>query len=230
MANLPPYMIRVSARARRMTIKVSAQDGVVVVVPQGYNLGLIAPFIEKNQTWIQQATLRVPRPQSTTLPEVLDLPAVGKQWQVNYEPGPSRHCKVFAAPGTLWLQGAVEDRRACITALKAWLAEQGHLHLVPWLTTLSKSTGLPFAQVSIKNQKTRWGSCSRAKNINLNYQLLFLPAHLVDYVLVHELCHTLVLNHSPRFWDLVGQHSPHYLQHKQQLQRSLALIPGWLRE
>ncbi len=63
--------------------------------------------------------------------------------------------------------------------------------------------GAPFARVSIKDQKTCWGSCSRKGNLNFNYKLLFLPEHLQDYVIVHELAHLSELSHARRFWALV---------------------------
>ena len=62
--------------------------------------------------------------------------------------------------------------------------------------------------VSIKHQRAQWGSCSDKKNLNFNYKILFLPPRLRDYVIVHELCHTRELNHSARFWRLVGEIIP----------------------
>jgi predicted metal-dependent hydrolase len=76
-----------------------------------------------------------------------------------------------------------------------------------------------FNRVAIRNQKTCWGSCSEKGNLNFNYKLLFLPRHLADYVVVHELCHLAELNHSPAFWELVARACPEYKKHRRELQR-----------
>ncbi len=65
-------------------------------------------------------------------------------------------------------------------------------------------------RVSVKNMKSRWGSCSSKKNLSFHYRLLFLPMELADYVIVHELCHLREMNHSPQFWTLVGETIPTY--------------------
>lgn len=75
----------------------------------------------------------------------------------------------------------------------------------------NKVYNFSFNDVSVKNHKARWGSCSSSKNLNFNYKMIFLPKKLVDYIVVHELCHLGELNHSGNFWNLVAQTLP---QHK----------------
>lgn len=76
-----------------------------------------------------------------------------------------------------------------------------------------------YHEVRIKNQGTRWGSCSRRGNLNFNYLLMRLPPHLMDYIIVHELCHLREMNHGPRFWALVAKTFPKYLELKQELRQ-----------
>lgn len=74
-------------------------------------------------------------------------------------------------------------------------------------------------RVSIKDQKTRWGSCSRLGNLNFNYKIALLPPEFADYIVVHELCHLLEFNHSKRFWDLVAKTIPNHLEIRRKLRK-----------
>ena len=77
--------------------------------------------------------------------------------------------------------------------------------------------GFSFNKIFIKNQKTRWGSCSCKQNLNLNYKIVFLPQKHQDYIIVHELCHLREFNHSKKFWALVEKALPNYLDIKKEL-------------
>lgn len=74
-----------------------------------------------------------------------------------------------------------------------------------------------YKRVAIRNQKRCWGSCTSLKNLNFSYKLLFLPEHLCDYIIVHELCHLQELNHGRNFWLLVEKHIPEYKEHIKEL-------------
>ncbi|MDO8529250.1 MAG: M48 family metallopeptidase [bacterium] len=76
-----------------------------------------------------------------------------------------------------------------------------------------------YSKISIRNQKTRWGSCSREGTLNFNYKIIRLPEKFADYIIVHELCHLKELNHSSRFWDLVARAVPDYREVKRELRK-----------
>jgi len=76
---------------------------------------------------------------------------------------------------------------------------------------------LSWNRVAIRNQRRRWGSCSSLKNLNFNYKIIFLPPHLQDYIIVHELCHLAHLNHSADFWALVSEQVPDYEMRRKEL-------------
>jgi len=82
--------------------------------------------------------------------------------------------------------------------------------------------GFKYRRVAIRDQKTRWGSCSKEGNLNFSYRLLDLEPGDRDYIIVHELCHLKEFNHSPRFWRLVAQAVPDYLERRKRLRRGLA--------
>lgn len=81
--------------------------------------------------------------------------------------------------------------------------------------------GFSFNRINIKNQKSRWGSCSKKGNLNFNYKIALLPPALADYIVVHELCHLGEFNHSRRFWDLVARAVPDYARLRWELPRAL---------
>ena len=132
------------------------------------------------------------------------------------------------SPTTLVIHGTTDDADACQTVLKGWLTHKAEEHLIPWRKRVSDESGLGYSAVSIGQQQTRWGRCSSRRLISPNARLLFLPPELVTYVLVHELCHTKHLNHSPRFWRLVESYLPDYRRLDRQLRNGSRWMPGWL--
>ncbi len=104
---------------------------------------------------------------------------------------------------------------------KHYLAHKEHARafIHTRLAALCAEYGFSYRRVFIKNTRSRWGSCSERGNLNFNYRVLFLPPHLADYIIVHELCHLAELNHSSRFWALVAEACPEYRARRRELRK-----------
>lgn len=85
---------------------------------------------------------------------------------------------------------------------------------------LNEKYGYRYNRISIRNQKTCWGSCSRKGNLNFNYKIMFLPENIQDYIVVHELCHLKEFNHSKKFWGLVSETVPNHLEIRSELRKN----------
>jgi predicted metal-dependent hydrolase len=230
------YILRISDKAKHVRFQVSVEKGLEVVVPRRFSLSRVPLLVEKNSQWIERAFQKAkafhgligPAP-VWQMPEQITLLALDLTWNVLSRRDDSNWVAIEEPSAkTLVVQGATDDAAACQIALKRWLTRKAEDHLLHWLKRVSDKTGLSYAAASIRQQQTRWGSCSSRRLISLNARLLFLPHNLVTYVLVHELCHTQHLNHSHRFWRLVEFYLPDYRQLDRQLRDGSRYIPPWL--
>jgi predicted metal-dependent hydrolase len=89
------------------------------------------------------------------------------------------------------------------------------------LQELAQKHGFSYKRLAVRNARTRWGSCSHANNINLNMHLIKLDNDLIDYVILHELCHTIEKNHSQRFWVLLEKHMPDFKERRRRLKNTV---------
>lgn len=240
------YSIRESDRARRVRLVVSAQGEVEVVVPRGFDQRLLPQLLEPKAAWVERTRRRLQAQAEaqrhgglgdrggSALPQHIELAAIGRRWAVEYRASPSaavtyREAGRAAEEPRLLLGGACHDAMACRAALRRWLVGAGRRELTPWLQRLADEGGFKVQEISIRLQRTRWGSCSRRGNVSLNAALLLLAPELTASVLVHELCHTVRLDHSPAFWSLVRRHDPRYDTHRRQLRDAWATLPDWVR-
>ncbi len=99
------------------------------------------------------------------------------------------------------------------------LRQKAHDFAYERLQEICSAYDIIFSRLSIRNTKTRWGSCSRQKVLAIHYKILFLPLDLAEYLLVHEACHLQEMNHAPRFWRLVEQQIPDYKNQRLRLRR-----------
>lgn len=230
------YTVRESHKAKHVSLKISMSGKLEVIIPPGFDRNRIPAIVQKKQRWIERVKQRVQAQQALTnwgrgdkLPEQITLAAIAEEWQIQYRSAKQPKVKE-QADSKLILYGDSENQDTYRFILQHWIVQKADTHLVPWLKAVSRELDLPFSRVTIRQQKTLWGSCSERKAISLNCKLLFLPAQLVRYVLIHELCHTVYLNHSPKFWALVGSYEPNYRELDASLQDARYCVPSWMEK
>lgn len=229
---LPPYTVRVSRRTRRMWLRVSRWGRVEVVVPARHSAAGIARFVSENRAWIRR-TLRDfereygPAPR-LVLPTRLVLRATGATWTVQFRRTPGAVPRLREASERLVIEADHLAPETWGPLLRQWLQQHAKQELVPWLEAVANEMGVRFRRAQVRGQRTRWGSCSEAGTISLNYSLLFLPPRLVRYLFIHELCHLRQLDHSPRFWAKVERFSPQWRRAERELREARRLVPDWV--
>ncbi len=232
----PDYIVKESPRAKHVRLKLSLREGLVVVVPKGFEHCRIPSLLEKKKLWLEQASERIetqrkffePEPPGA-LPERLTLQGIGEEWAVDYRPTESPHVTAVERNGNrLLVFGDTDNIEASKAALRRWLNRKTHESIKAWLLRLAQEHSFELNRVLVKSQRTRWASCSKGKNISLNLKLLFIPEDLIRYALIHELCHTEHLNHSRQFWALLKHQEPDYLQKDEKLRSAWRYVPAWL--
>jgi predicted metal-dependent hydrolase len=225
----PPYNIRISSRSKRVSLHLSAHAGLVIVIPKNYNSSKAIEFLNSKRHWIEKNRHLLQYEKSSfTLPTQIYLSALEQTWTVSYSLSNISKISTINSSQCLVVKGDIQNVNFCIKIIKKWLKKIAKEYLTQKLRGYSEKYQLPFRDITIRDQKSRWGSCSKEKNISLNYKLLYLPEHLVHYVLVHELCHTIHFNHSKKFWRLVASLVPDYEIIKTELKKVHDLLPMWL--
>ncbi len=225
------WTVRVSGRARRLSVRVYPGGRVEVVVPPGASAAAVQKFIGTHRQWIHRRVedLSTAASVGDTHPASIKLPAIGRHYAVEYEHADESAARVrVAGEHVLVVSGPLHDDRAIAAALRSWLADLAQHQLGNELAKVAAEGKFHYARAQMRRQRTRWGSCSASGTISLNVCLLFLRPPVVRYLLLHELCHTRHMNHSAKFWALVESFEPDYRALDQELLRGWQSVPGWM--
>jgi predicted metal-dependent hydrolase len=228
-------LIRVSARARRLSIRVYPDARVEVVVPPRVRPREVESFIAAQREWIDSrraiALRNRPEPQPFP-PQAIELRVTAERWRLHIGgvAGPARVAEIGVATGArgervLRVTGAPAKLRP---ALRSWLLRAARKRLAPRVAALAAIAGVRYSRISIRRQRSRWGSCSARGTISLNCCLLFQRPEVVDYLIVHELMHVKHMNHSARFWQAVERHCADWRALDRELVQGWRHVPRWV--
>jgi predicted metal-dependent hydrolase len=227
--------VRISRRARRLSLRVFPDARVEVVVPPRARPRGVEQFISSHREWIDakrtQALANRPAPEPFP-PESIVFAVTGERWRVQLADGrgATRALEQGNRGDPERVLRITGDTRpvAVRSALRAWLMRAARERLEPRVAALAAGSGVRYARVSIRRQRSRWGSCSVRGTISLNACLLFQRAPVVDYLIVHELTHVKHMNHSPRFWHAVEAACADWRALDRELVRGWQTVPRWV--
>ena len=216
----PKYTVRPSSKAKRVTLRIIPHQGLEIVTPIKFNPKKIPEIVDTKKSWIEKHLELISNIEPPKLPDKLHLAAINETWRLYYIPTIASRVKIIERPASqLAISGCIDEFQLCDAVINHWLKNKSKQHLIPRLENLSQQTRLRYNNVTIRTQKSRWGSCSGANNLSLNAKLLLLPPELVDLVIIHELCHTKHHHHGPKFWKLVAKFQPEYCALRKKLRQ-----------
>lgn len=204
----PPIAItlRRSARARRISLRVSALDGrVTLTLPRGLPEREALDFARSKQGWLQGHL-------ASRLPDVVvapgaQIPVEGQMRRL--EAGTGR--RVTPEGETLLVPGG-DARR-----LQAWLKTLARERLAAASDHYAAALKRPYTRLTLRDTRSRWGSCSSTGGLSYSWRLIMAPPKVLDYVAAHEVAHLAEMNHSPAYWAIVARLMPGYAQHRKWL-------------
>jgi predicted metal-dependent hydrolase len=226
------YTLRRSFRARRVRLEISQRHGLTVIVPRSYNINGIPGLLKSKEPWISRTMTRLSQCQPLPTPRKLKsgdtLPYLGRDLELVKQPNHhgddvSLEGNKLAVRPDLFNDGLLEP------ALEQWYRTEAARLITDLTDKLSSQMGIGYKRIGIRGQRTRWGSCSRKKNLSFNWKLIMAPEPIVEYVVIHELLHLKEMNHSKKFWELVARYCPGWREHKKWLKKHEADLTSRFR-
>jgi predicted metal-dependent hydrolase len=197
----------IRSKRRTISLTIDKNGNLLVRAPENLSINSIYQFINKKRAWIiAKKNARLSRPVQVKEYKTGEKFLVfGEEYPlriVDSKIGVEFNRKEFIMNSEVASHGAV--------AMELFYKENSKAYYPGRVEMIAKKCGFSYKKVKVSNAFKRWGSCSSKGNINLAWRLLMAPVDVIDYVIVHELAHTIVMNHSPRFWQIVGKVMPDY--------------------
>jgi predicted metal-dependent hydrolase len=196
------YTVRRSDRARRVRVIVEPTGAIEVVLPRRAREREAAAAVAELRPWIERRLAEAGTLRKRLAARAGTLPFLGEQLALAPVAGRTRAHR----RGDVLLVPDGDAR----PAIERWYRRMARDEVVPLLDDAVDALGVSYASVRIANQRTRWGSCSTTGAMSFNWRLLLAPPEILDYVVWHEACHLVHMDHSRRFWSLLERHVPDY--------------------
>ncbi len=223
-AGIGPVVLRRNRRARRLTLRISPGKPVTLTLPYVISAKAALAFLEAHRDWARQMMEKnkTHRPPAVIVDGT--KPVQTRAHRLELHPAEGENIRISVRSGLIRIQYPADEpvtsprvQEGIAQGLIAAYRNEANQYLPKRVKELAGRYGFYYHRVAIKNLRSRWGSCSAANNINLNLHLMRLSDDLIDYVILHELTHTRVKNHSPAFWRELQKFLPDAKEKRKQL-------------
>ena len=219
-----PVFIRRRKGTKHLRLSIGQNNQVIASVPWHTSDRKVANFIDEQRQWLEGQLSSAPKVYSLMqwLTQEPHLTASGDVFDVRIEPSIKRSADyIFDQGGAVLVLRLPRVEERYLRALVSLFAKDS---LVCRVTYHSKRLGLKYGSLSVRDQSSRWGSCSARRGISLNWRLVLLSPALQDYIILHELAHLSEMNHSKRFWTLLDHYDPLRVAHEAELDQVSAKL------
>ena len=229
-------LIRYSKRRATIQIRIRSVDQLEITAPFGVSISRIEKLLEERTPWISRHMKRLDaiaaNPANKCLTHGAQLLFEGRAHTLVLWPDGGSAARVSLTASEIrvhlpYLVGEDQDPLVC-ELLRDWYIKTAGKLLIDRTQFWASLIGVSPTKIRLKEQKTRWGSCSRAGSINYNWRIVMAPPEVLDYLVVHELCHMREPNHSAAYWRHVARWLPGYAMHRRWLRRNGNLLTGIL--
>lgn len=226
-------VLRRSSRAKRLRLQIGDDLKLTLVVPKRMPKFMINRFVSSHRGWIDKQIVKIKAKHADHPPHQYKDGEIfyyfGEKVVLRVSPHKLKRPKVKVAGDELrvYLYKEISRDRAVPDIKKAvenFYKLKANEVVHDRLQHFNEHYGFRYNRVTLRNQKSRWGSCSKLKNLNFNWRLIMAPIEVIDYVIVHELCHLKQMNHSQKFWNLVSQTIPNHKEVRKWLRKNHYLL------
>lgn len=213
------YQVQRNTRSRNLRMRITNASEVIVSAPPRVSDHVISRFVSDHTDWIIKNLAKLKARKSIQKPD--ELTVFGKNYKKVVHPADdvnTRH-PVFIQDDELHIQPVSDSAAAVQRTFETFLKTTAQKYIIPRTKQLADIMNITYTTLTLRDQKTRWGSCSSQGGLNFNWRLVQYPTQMIDYVIIHELAHRREMNHSHRFWAIVAKYDPEYQAHRRWLQK-----------
>ncbi len=211
------YQLKKNPRSRSIRISIDSKGKVLVSAPKLYPNLIIEKFLKQQETWILKKQAQVAKLQTQIADDEIYI--FGKKFQIVVEADQKKASGISIEGQKLIINQITPGSYQ--TRLESFLKNTATKYLSQKTADLAEKMDINYQRISIRQQKSRWGSCSSQGNLNFNWRLVHYSPAIINYVIIHELAHRQQANHSKKFWLLVNKFDPHYKKHRAVLKKRL---------